>query len=879
MKTAIRSFTPAALCAAILLALLAACSDSPQTPQAPQVPSPTTAPATPITAASTPAASAPAPIPTLTPETTAVPSQEASTPAPQQPQPAQIDSALNQLLSRIDSGAITEAEAAEQTPLHRDGAIAVTIRLSGDPRETLALLQSHGISPRHATAHYIEVFVPPLLLRDIANLSDTATITLIVPPMSFQEPPIQSVLGDGPAAHRSAAWNQAGYTGSGIKIGVIDLGYAGADGLLGTELPADPQTRCYTTETDSPTDLTRCNQSDHGTIVAESIIDIAPHATLYLASVRSPGDLADVVDWMISEDVSVINMSLGWPFDGPGDGTSPRAHSPLNTLTKAVNNGILWVNSAGNSGQSSWLGIPTDADGDNLLEFAAEQERLDLNINESTIVQLRWDGDWGAEATDLDLHLFDATGNPLAQSLNPQEGRDGNSPYEIAFPTTDDKAYIEITSRTGDLPRWIQIVLWNGSTVGSTEGGSITNPAESANSGMLTVGATHWDNTEAIEGYSSRGPTPDGRIKPDLVGVACGETALTDTFCGTSQSAPHIAGLAALVRQRYPEFSPQDVRQYLVSHAQDRGAAGPDNAWGAGFAVLPAPPSPTPTQTPTPTATPVATPTPTPTAVLHPVVQATTVAAREKFSGSCTFCETIKEWTDDERTEFFQNIDYLDFIRAGNYTHWIDEGRFISVPVARGDSESVPCAEGVVGNSLSEGENPTLNDYSHVVYVFVEREGGRRGCVGLNKDTDLHDFDREILVGDAANEWWPDNMDVPLKFLTDEKRKTSSQEYSRPRGLGTVAGYGTPDGAVRCGPDQLPLAFWTNGSGFYTVSNDDRLELYPRASVQDAAGAVGTGWFFVLRHQYRDEGAYCWRVPNWQDVPVKRCPACQVGLR
>ena len=325
MKTAIRSFTPAALFAVILLALLTACSDSPATPQAPQAPSPTTAPASPITETSTPAA-----IPTLTPETTAVLTQEVSTPAPPQPQPAQIDSALTQLLSRIDSGEITEAEAAEQTPLHRDGAIAVTIRLSGDPQETLELLQRHSISPRHATAHYIEVFVPPLLLREIANVSDAAQISLIVPPMSFQEPPMQSVLGDGPAAHRSAAWNQAGFTGGGIKIGVIDVGYAEADGLLGTELPADPQTRCYTTETDSPTDLTRCNQSDHGTLVAESIIDIAPEATLYLASVRSPGDLADVVDWMISQDVSVINMSLAGLSTDPGT-ERPREHTAPST--------------------------------------------------------------------------------------------------------------------------------------------------------------------------------------------------------------------------------------------------------------------------------------------------------------------------------------------------------------------------------------------------------------------------------------------------------------------------------------------------------------------------------------------------------------------
>ena len=51
MTTAIRSFSPAALFAVILLALLTACSDSPATPQAPQRPSPTTAPASPVTAA------------------------------------------------------------------------------------------------------------------------------------------------------------------------------------------------------------------------------------------------------------------------------------------------------------------------------------------------------------------------------------------------------------------------------------------------------------------------------------------------------------------------------------------------------------------------------------------------------------------------------------------------------------------------------------------------------------------------------------------------------------------------------------------------------------------------------------------------------------
>ena len=887
MKTAIRSFTPAALFAAILLALLTACSDSPATPQAAPTLTPVTA-ASKSAAASPAAASTPAATSTLTPQAPAAPAQEASTPAPQQPQPTQIDSALDQLLSRIESGEITEAEAAAQTPLNRDGTTAVTIGLSGDPQQILELLQRHSISPRHATAHYIEVFVPPLLLRDITKTGDAAAISLIVPPQSFQEPPRQSVLGDGPTAHRSTAWNLAGFTGAGIKIGVIDAGFADADILLGTELPADPQTRCYTTETDSPTDLSHCNQNDHGTIVAESIIDIAPEATLYLASVRSQGDLADVVDWMISQDVSIINMSLGWLFDGPGNGTSPQPQSPLNTLARAVSNDILWVSSAGNSGRSSWLGVAADADGDGLLEFGAAQERLNIDVNEATLVQLRWDGDWNAETTDLDLHLFDAAGNPLAQSLNPQEGRAGNRPYEIAFPRTSGNAYIEITSRTAELPRWIQIVLWNGSIAGST-GGSITNPAESASSAMLAVGATHWDNTQIIEGYSSRGPAPDGRIKPDIVGVACGQTALRDFFCGTSQSAPHITGLAALVRQRFPDLSPQDVRQYLMSHAEDRGAPGPDNIWGMGFAVLPAPPSPTPTQTPTPTATPIATPTPgptatptpTPTPMWHPIVQATAVAARKKFSENCTLCNVIEDLTPDERADFFQNIDFRNFVRAGNYSHWVNEDNFIPVPVALHEKEQVRCTEDIVGTSLKEGENPTLNDYSHAVYVFMELEDGRQGCRGLSKDTDLHDFSREV-AGKDPREWRPRSIDDPLEFLTDEKRRTGSQEYSRPGYMYTVEDHPPPDETPHCSPDNMPFAFWDDQNGLYTISNDDRLEVYRRLLEQDAASTIGTGWFFVIPKYdlgWYPERGRCWRVPNWQDVPVRRCPQCQIGIR
>ena len=127
-------------------------------------------------------------------------------------------------------------------------------------------------------------------------------------------------------------------------------------------------------------------------------------------------------------------------------------------------------------------------------------------------------------------------------------------------------------------------------TLNSSGAGSIINPAESANPGMLAVGAAPWSNTNAISSFSSRGPTPDERIKPDVVAANCGETATRNIpFCGTSQASPHVAGMAALVRQRFPNYTPAQVVSYIKNNAEQRiSSPDPNNTWGHGFFVLPA---------------------------------------------------------------------------------------------------------------------------------------------------------------------------------------------------------------------------------------------------------------------------------------------------
>lgn len=108
---------------------------------------------------------------------------------------------------------------------------------------------------------------------------------------------------------------------------------------------------------------------------------------------------------------------------------------------------------------------------------------------------------------------------------------------------------------------------------------SITDPGNAA--GVITVGATHRDRPHSygVSFFSSRGPTGDGRAKPDL--VAPGEK-ITSTVPGgeglrredgTSMAAPHVSGAAALLMARHRELvgQPQRIKEILCRTATDLG--------------------------------------------------------------------------------------------------------------------------------------------------------------------------------------------------------------------------------------------------------------------------------------------------------------------
>lgn len=121
--------------------------------------------------------------------------------------------------------------------------------------------------------------------------------------------------------------------------------------------------------------------------------------------------------------------------------------------------------------------------------------------------------------------------------------------------------------------------------------------ASSATGAILDTNAGSTTQVPEVAGFSSRGPSLGAGgdvLKPDVAAPGVGVLAAYspratgrsfDFLSGTSMSAPHVAGLAALLTDAHPQWSPMAMKSAMMTTARDHASARSNDlfAGGAGF--------------------------------------------------------------------------------------------------------------------------------------------------------------------------------------------------------------------------------------------------------------------------------------------------------
>jgi len=384
---------------------------------------------------------------------------------------------------------------------------------------------------------------------------------------------------------------QSGYDGSGIIISIIDTGidlnHPDLDGQIigGYD---------FVDNDDMPEDI-----NGHGTQVAGIIASngnlkgIAPNSKILMYKVSEDGEsvpsnlIIKAIEKSIEDNADIINISLGI------NQTNTKIDQVVN---KAVKNNIFVVTAAGNFGpELSTIGSP--GINPNAITVGATFNNVtsslvsSFEIEDKTFNVFPMVGTQALTEPITSQIIFGKYGraNDLLEN-NFQDSiilieRGSDIENEIVYFSDKEKNAANVGARA--------IIVYNnepGIFFGEliheyvSEGYEPTIPAlsvsrddgliikeilQSETKGILDV----FYHPDFVAYFSSRGPVSPFYIKPDLVapGAFINTTDINGEYkisSGTSFAAPHVAGTAALILQKNPELTPQELKSILMTTSE-----------------------------------------------------------------------------------------------------------------------------------------------------------------------------------------------------------------------------------------------------------------------------------------------------------------------
>jgi len=395
------------------------------------------------------------------------------------------------------------------------------------------------------------------------------------------------VNNSGPFIGTSVSY-QSGYDGSGIVVSIIDTGIdlnhpdlegqiiGGYDFVDNDEIPEDT--------------------NGHGTQVAGIIASngnlkgIAPNSKILMYKVSEDGEsvpshlIIKAIEKSIEDNADIINISLGI------NQTNTKIDQMVN---KAIKNNIFVVTAAGNFGpELSTIGSP--GINPNAITVGATFNNVTsslvstFEIEDKTFNVFPMVGTQALTEPITSQIIFGKYGraNDLLEN-NFQDSimlieRGSDIENEIVYFSDKEKNAANVGARA--------IIVYNNEpgiffgeliheyvdegyeptipalSVSRDDGLIIREILQSDTKGILDV----FYHPDFVAYFSSRGPVSPFYIKPDLVapGAFINTTDTNGNYkisSGTSFAAPHVAGTAALILQKNPELTPQEVKSILMT--------------------------------------------------------------------------------------------------------------------------------------------------------------------------------------------------------------------------------------------------------------------------------------------------------------------------